>query len=304
MSLLKRFSLAGIAGIAGTGMLMSATAVADDVNCPPDLGAVEIDGNVLVAAPCRLDGTTVKGSVELFAGGSLTAVNATIIGNIQATTADFIDVDSSEINGSIQLDDTVGTVNRVANSTVGGSVQQSSSLSRLELTGNVIGADVQAFSNAAEVVVDDNEITGSVQLEGVQGATSRVSNSTVNGSIQLSDNSSRLEIAANTIGADAQAFGNTGGVTIADNVIDGNLQCKENDPAPTGGNNQVSGNKEDQCANLVPGGGAASAGGPVVSNSASGSPPAGASSGGGAAGPLFAALALLPLLRRIRKVVA
>lgn len=77
------------------------TALADDVNCPPDLGAVTIDGNVLVAAPCRLDGTTVKGNAHLYAGGSLIARNADIDGNIQAENADYIDVVDSFVNGSI-----------------------------------------------------------------------------------------------------------------------------------------------------------------------------------------------------------
>jgi hypothetical protein len=80
-----------------------AAAAADDVHCPPNIGRVTIDGNVLVAAPCRLDGTTVKGNVLLFAGGSLVAVGANIIGNIQAENADFIDVADTDVNGGIQL---------------------------------------------------------------------------------------------------------------------------------------------------------------------------------------------------------
>ncbi len=287
----------------GMGFILSATAMADDVHCPPNLGAVEIDGNVLIAAPCRLDGTTVKGSVELFAGGSLVAVDATIIGNIQATAADFVDVDRSDVEGSVQLDDMVGTANSIRNSTIIGSVQQTGSLSALEVIDNVIGADVQVFGNAAAVTVDDNHIEGSVQLEDVVGGASAVTNSFVNGGIQLSSNGSGFNVSDNTVGADLQAFSNTGGLSIENNVVDGNLQCKENDPAPVGGNNQVSGNKEDQCENLVPGASGnvsaqgADSGAPAPSSNAG----SGGGSGGGALGPLAAALVLLLTIGRVRR---
>jgi hypothetical protein len=165
---------------------------ADDVHCPPFIGSVTIDGNVLVAAPCRLEGTTVKGNIHLYAGGSLIARNGTRVeGGIQAENSDFIDVAETQVNGNIQLDNLVGD-------------------------------------------------------------RSLIESSTIEGSIQLTSNRSRLEVLSNTVNADVQAFGNTGGVVMADNVIDGNLQCKSNNPLPAGGNNRVRGNKEDQCANLMP----------------------------------------------------
>lgn len=294
--------------LAGIGFFLSVTAMADDVHCPANLGAVEVDGNVLIAAPCRLDGTTVKGSVELFAGGSLVAVDATIIGNIQATAADFVDVDRSAVEGSIQLDDTVGAVNSIRNSTVIGSVQQSDSLSRLEVLGSVIGADIQVFSNSSSVTVDDNEIEGSVQLVDVLSGASGVIDNSINGGIQLLSNGSGFDVRGNTVGADTQGFSNTGGLLIENNVIDGNLQCKENNPAPAGGNNQVSGNKEDQCANLVPStsGGISAQGGGVVSQAPSSNAGSGSSadgSGGGALGPLTAVSVLLLAIGRVRRSV-
>jgi hypothetical protein len=138
---------------------------AEDVHCPPDIGRVTIDGNVLVAAPCRLDGTTVKGNVLLYAGGSLVAVGANIIGNIQAENADFIDVADTDVNGSIQLDDLVGDASRVERSTVGGSIQLKGNRSRLEVFDNDVIADVQAFSNVGGVVIADNVIDGNLQCK-------------------------------------------------------------------------------------------------------------------------------------------
>ncbi|HEX9772508.1 MAG TPA: hypothetical protein VGA44_03505 [Steroidobacteraceae bacterium] len=124
-----------------------------------------IDGNVLVAAPCRLDGTTVKGNVLLYAGGSLVAVGANIIGNIQAENADFVDVVDTDVNGDIQLDNLVGDASRVERSTVGGSIQLKGNRSRLEVFGNDVIGDVQAFSNVGGVVIADNVIDGNLQCK-------------------------------------------------------------------------------------------------------------------------------------------
>jgi len=142
-----------------------AAAMADDVHCPPDIGSVTIDGNVLVAAPCQLDGTTVKGNVLLYAGGSLVAVGGRIIGNLQAENADFIDVADIDVNGDIQLDDLVGDASRVERSTVGGSIQLKDNRFRLEVLDNDVTGDVQAFSNVGGVVIADNVIDGNLQCK-------------------------------------------------------------------------------------------------------------------------------------------
>jgi hypothetical protein len=48
--------LLGAVGLAGVSH-------ADDIDCPPELGAVTVDGNVLIAAACIMDGTTVTGNI-------------------------------------------------------------------------------------------------------------------------------------------------------------------------------------------------------------------------------------------------
>lgn len=139
---------------------------ADDVNCPPNLGSVTIDGNVLVAAPCRLDGTTVKGNVHLYAGGSLIARgNVRIEGSIQAENSDYIDLADTFVNGNIQLDNLVGDRSIVQRSTVGGSIQLNSNRSRLEVLNNTVDSDVQAFANRDGVVIADNVIDGNLQCK-------------------------------------------------------------------------------------------------------------------------------------------
>jgi len=145
--------------------LAAGAASADDVHCPPDLGAVTVDGNVLVAAPCRLDGTVVKGNVHIYAGGSLVARGADIDGNIQAETGDFVDVADSRVGGSVQLDDLVGDLSVVTTSTVDGNIQLKGNRSRLEIVDNVVGADVQGFSNTGGLLIADNRIDGNLQCK-------------------------------------------------------------------------------------------------------------------------------------------
>lgn len=154
-----------LASLAIAVLALDSPAMADDVSCPPDLGAVTIDGNVLVAAPCELNGTTVKGNVHLYAGGSLLARNARIDGNIQAENAFEIDVSDSEIGGSIQLDDLVGDVTVIVNNRVDGSIQLKSNRSRLDVVDNVVGADIQAFGNTGGVDISGNAVDGNLQCK-------------------------------------------------------------------------------------------------------------------------------------------
>lgn len=112
----------------------------------------------------------------------------------------------------------------------------------------VVVGNVQAENAKFVSVVRKSRIGGSVQI--VQGQRAKISNSEIDGSVQLESNSGRLKVSGNVIGSDLQAFQNKGGVEIDDNVIDGNLQCKGNQPAPDGGDNTVLGSKEDQCRRL------------------------------------------------------
>lgn len=152
------------------GLLLLAAAAGpargDDVNCPPSLGNVTIDGNVLVAAPCRLDGTIVIGNVHLYAGGSLIARDGVRIeGSIQGENADFIDLADTRVNGNIQLDNFVGDRSIVNQSSIGGSIQLKANRSRIEVVDNAVDADVQAFENRGLVLIAGNVVGGNLQCK-------------------------------------------------------------------------------------------------------------------------------------------
>ena len=155
----------GIGAFAFIALTLAGISYADDVDCPPDLGAVTIDGNVLVAAACNMDGTSVTGNIQLYAGGSLVARNVDVEGNIQAEDADYVDIMESEVDGSIQLDGLVGDASNVTSSTVNGNIQLDDNRSRLEILDNAVGGDVQGFANSGGLVIADNVIEGNLQCK-------------------------------------------------------------------------------------------------------------------------------------------
>ncbi|MCO6413177.1 MAG: hypothetical protein J5I92_10570 [Thiogranum sp.] len=138
-----------------------------DLACPPNPGAVTVDDNIQVAAACRLDGTTVKGNVLLYGGGSLVARDAHIDGNIQTQSAGayYVDVERTRVIGDIQLDGMVGDPSLIVSNDVDGNIQLDSNSSRMEVRSNEVGGDVQAFSNFGGVVVTGNVIDGNLQCK-------------------------------------------------------------------------------------------------------------------------------------------
>jgi MYXO-CTERM domain-containing protein len=136
-----------------------------DVNCPPELGRVTVDGNVQVTGACRLEGTIVKGNVLLYAGGSLVARDGVIDGNIQAAQADFVDVSRVTVKGSIQLDDLVGDLSMIRGTDVDGNIQLNGNRSVLEVVDNVVDGDVQGFSNTGGLLIADNVIRSNLQCK-------------------------------------------------------------------------------------------------------------------------------------------
>jgi len=207
--------VAGVIGFAPFAVL------ADDVNCPPDLGDVEIDGNVLIAAPGSMTGTVVKGNVHLYAGGSLVARNISVDGNIQAENAFEVDVADSEIGGSIQLDDLVGDVTRIADNAVDGNIQLKGNRPRLEVLGNTVNADIQAFSNTGGIDISDNVVDGNLQCKSNDPAPTG-GNNTVQGNKE--DQCASLEAASGAPGSSSGSSGSGGaaGATASGASADAN----------------------------------------------------------------------------------
>lgn len=146
-------------------MLVSTPVLGDEINCQGKFGKVKLDGNVVIAAPCTLNGTTVNGNIKIFAGGSLVAIGAVIDGNIKADTADFIDLQNTEVDGNVDLKEMVGDISYIRDSTIDGHVKLKKNRSRLRLLRNYIDKNLQADENSGGVVISDNVIDGNLQCK-------------------------------------------------------------------------------------------------------------------------------------------
>ncbi len=149
----------------GVLLLGAAPAVMADVYCPPSLGKVTIDDDVIVVGRCTLDGTRVKGNVKVESGGRLLVRNAYVDGNIQADGAYFVRVIESDIKGDIQLDDVYGEESRINRTTVDGNIQLVGNSAPLLVQYSTVDGDVQAFSNTGGVTIRNNFIDGNLQCK-------------------------------------------------------------------------------------------------------------------------------------------
>lgn len=136
-----------------------------DVYCPPSLGPVTIDDNVVVVGKCVLNGTQVKGNVLVQHNGALTVRDARIEGNIQADGGIYVRVLRTNVGGDIQLEGVSGEVSRVQRSSIGGNLQLDNNRIRLVAEYNSIDGDLQAFSNTGGVVIRYNTIDGNLQCK-------------------------------------------------------------------------------------------------------------------------------------------
>lgn len=144
---------------------LSPAAFAGDYPCPPNRGAVTIDGNIVVKGICNLNGTKVKGNVLVYSGGTLTATGAQVDGNIQAENANALTVRSSYIKGDIQAKNLKGSPSNIENNTVDGNIQLESNRRSIAVRANNVDGDVQAFSNTGGLVIRGNTIDGNLQCK-------------------------------------------------------------------------------------------------------------------------------------------
>jgi hypothetical protein len=154
-----------LAGVLVVTAAFSTVSAALDVHCPPHIGDVEIDGNVLVAAPCELDGTKVKGEVRLFAGGSLLADGAEIRGNIKAQNSDFVILRDSVVDGNAELKGMVGDLSLIVLTEIDGNIKLEQNRSRLEIQDSRVDGNVEAERNTGGVLLLDNVIDGNLTCQ-------------------------------------------------------------------------------------------------------------------------------------------
>ena len=143
-------SLATMSLVGGSLLVGAAPAHADDTTCNGTIGAVTLDGNVIVPdnARCELLGTRVDGNVHVESGAILKAKGAQIGGNVQAENHERVvvkalDGSRSQVDGSIQLKQ--GGGGKIAKTDV--------------------GSDIQLFTNSGQFVVKHNHVDGNLQCK-------------------------------------------------------------------------------------------------------------------------------------------
>ena len=128
-------------------------ALADDRRCTGTIGAVHIDGNVIVpaGATCRLIRTRVDDNVFVRDGAVLVARGVRVGGNIQATEHRRVLVAPRKV------DDTV------VRSRVGGDIQLFDNFDLLTLNNNKIGGNLQCKENFEDPTGANNKVKGNAE---------------------------------------------------------------------------------------------------------------------------------------------
>ncbi len=159
-------------GFAGMGRQV---ALAGDTECRGTLGAVTIQGNVIVPddSQCTLSGTNVQGAVVVKSRSTLIATGITATGGVQGQSATKVMICDSVIGNSISL-------------TKGGDFGGS-----IGLHNNQINGDIQLQDNRQPIQLLHNSVSGSIAAQGNVAGVEIIGNGTelkpVNG-VQCQDN--------------------------------------------------------------------------------------------------------------------
>jgi len=156
------------AGALATSMLVSSPAHADERTCRGTIGATTVDNlRVPQGAVCKLNGTTVKGTITVQARATLRAERVRVVGNVQSENARRVVVRGSSVGGSIQH--VQGGSAEIRNNRVEGDVQMFRNDARIAITGNGSTATCSASQTPRPPLV---EPTGSVATRKISAAGS------------------------------------------------------------------------------------------------------------------------------------
>lgn len=178
-SLLTLAALA--AGTAALG-LATGTASAEERRCTGSLGAITVD-NLLVPsrATCVLNGTSVKGNIQVVNGATLRSADATVTGAVQAEGHHAVTLRRGSVGNNVQLKQ--GGAATVVN---------------VRVTG-----DIQLDANNRPMTVDRNRVSGSVQVIGNDARTTITSNR-INGNLQCKENTPAPTGGSNVVGGNKE----------------------------------------------------------------------------------------------------
>ena len=129
------------------------------------------------------------------------------------------------------------------------------SRANLDATGVTVTGGLQGESPASVVIDGGSRFGNSISLRKAEDVNNPaagkidISQTYVNGDLQLEENREPISLRDNDIVGSVQANKNTGGLEITGNRIGNGLQCQDNTPPPVGGGN-IAKQKQGQCVNL------------------------------------------------------
>jgi hypothetical protein len=161
----------GSSGSSGTSLTPAPAGLSGNVTCVNQIiGAVRLD-TVIVApdAACRLEGTSLIGSLLVERGASVEAISVRVNGNVQAEGAAQVVVTSgSRVGGSVQVKQ--GGSASITNSDITGDIQFDALRAPVEASANTIGGSLQAVQNTGGLRFNGNRMNGNMQCKENQPA--------------------------------------------------------------------------------------------------------------------------------------
>lgn len=151
--------------VGGAFLWPAGPASAEETVCTGTIGGGTVDNlRVPDGATCRLNGTSVKGTVKVGGDAILKAFGVRVIGNVQAENARKVVVrDRSTVGGSVQI--VQGGTARILRTRVNGDILFDDQDGRLAANRNRIGGNLQAFQNTGGVKIRANRIDGNLQCK-------------------------------------------------------------------------------------------------------------------------------------------
>jgi uncharacterized repeat protein (TIGR03803 family) len=192
-------------------------------------------GNITVSNGdiCQFSGGGVTGNVVM-KGGTLVLQNASVGGNVQIQNGGTFTLGPSlTVKGNVQIQSLPdGTM---ANT----------------ICGAAVAGDLQIQSNATAVQIGSasgcagNTINGNLQVQNNSVPTT-IMNNTISGNLQDQSNSGSTAIVDNKVGGNLQVQSNSGSTQVSNNAVRSNLQCESNSSITGGGNTAAQ--KQGQCS--------------------------------------------------------
>jgi hypothetical protein len=149
---------------------------ARDRTCTSSFDDERVNGTLNVVGRCQLDDTDVRGDVLVFAGGALIARSSRIRGDLDASRADFVDLDDVRVDGDVELRELVGDSSRIESSVIGGNVALTGNRSRFEILDNELNRDLRASGNTGGLRIAGNSIGDDLVCSGNAPAPTLVGN--------------------------------------------------------------------------------------------------------------------------------